>query len=117
MSFHGFIWAILGQNLDFRSERPNLHFVGSAEPMPNHDLNGRTDAEPMPNLNQLFHYKTSNFSTQFFSVLTYMLKNQAESLKYDSIHQFIFNKKVAKQKKPNFLHRNFGLTFFNRLKQ
>ena len=34
------------------SERPNLHFVGSAEPMPNHDLSGRTDAEPMPNLNQ-----------------------------------------------------------------
>ena len=34
------------------SERPNLHFFGSAEPMPNHDLNGRTDAEPMPNLNQ-----------------------------------------------------------------
>ena len=28
------------------SERPNLHFVGSAEPMPNHDLSGRTDAEP-----------------------------------------------------------------------
>ena len=26
------------------SERPNLHFVGSAEPMPNHDLSGRTDA-------------------------------------------------------------------------
>ena len=34
------------------SERPTLYFVGSAEPMPNHDLNGRTDAEPMPNLNQ-----------------------------------------------------------------
>ena len=34
------------------SERPNLHFVGSAEPMLNHDLSGRTDAEPMPNLNQ-----------------------------------------------------------------
>ena len=34
------------------SERPNLHFVGSAEPMPNHDLSGRTDTEPMPNLNQ-----------------------------------------------------------------
>ena len=34
------------------SERPNLHFVGSAEPMPIHDLSGRTDAEPMPNLNQ-----------------------------------------------------------------
>ena len=28
------------------SERPNLHFVGSAEPMPNHDLSGRTYAEP-----------------------------------------------------------------------
>ena len=34
------------------SERPNLHFVGSAEPMPNHDLSGRTDAEPMSNLHQ-----------------------------------------------------------------
>ena len=34
------------------SERPNLHFVGSAEPMLNHDLSGRNDAEPMPNLNQ-----------------------------------------------------------------
>ena len=34
------------------SERPNLHFVGLAEPMLNHDLSGRTDAEPMPNLNQ-----------------------------------------------------------------
>ena len=34
------------------SEQPNLHFIGSAEPMPNHDLSGRTDAEPMPNLNQ-----------------------------------------------------------------
>ena len=28
------------------SERPNLHFVGLAEPMPNHNLSGRTDAEP-----------------------------------------------------------------------
>ena len=35
------------------SERPNLHFVGSAEPMPNHDLSGRTDAEPMPNLSPI----------------------------------------------------------------
>ena len=31
---------------------PNLHFIGSAKPMPNHDLSGRTDAKPMPNLNQ-----------------------------------------------------------------
>ena len=37
--------------VDF-SERPNLHFVGSAEPMPNHDLSGWTNAESMPNLNQ-----------------------------------------------------------------
>ena len=28
------------------SEWPNLHFVGSAEPMPNNDLSGGTDAEP-----------------------------------------------------------------------
>ena len=34
---------IIGDNV---SEIPNLHFVGSAEPMPNHDLSGRTDAEP-----------------------------------------------------------------------
>ena len=27
------------------SERPNLHFVGLGEPMSNHDLSGRTDAE------------------------------------------------------------------------
>ena len=29
----------------------------------------------------------------------------------DSIHQFMFNKSVAKWKKPNFLNRNFGLIF------
>ena len=30
------------------SERLNLHFIGSAEPMPNHDLSGRTDADVEP---------------------------------------------------------------------
>ena len=45
-TLHKYYCTIIG------SERPNLHFVGSAEPMPNHDLSGRTDAEPMPNLNQ-----------------------------------------------------------------
>ena len=47
------------------SERPNLHFVSSAEPMPNHDLSGRTDAEPMPNrcrtLTNSFTIKLLNF--------------------------------------------------------
>ena len=98
------------------SERPNLHFVGSAEPMPNHDLSGRTDAEPMPNLNQQFRYKTSNFSMQFFSLLSYMLKNQAEFLKLDSIHQFMLPSKSCKTINANFLLKNFGLTFFDMFK-
>ena len=44
------------------SERPNLHFVGSAEPMPNHDLSGQTDAELMPKLNHTVCRYISPFS-------------------------------------------------------
>ena len=49
-SFRNGLWAATAFKVT--SERPNLHFVGSAELMPNHDLSGRTDAEPMPNLIQ-----------------------------------------------------------------
>ena len=70
----------------------------------------------MPNLNQQFRYKTSNFSMQFFSLLSYMLKNQAEFLKLDSIHQFMLPSKSCKTINANFLLKNFGLTFFDRFK-
>ena len=58
------------------SERPNLHFVGSAEPMPNR----------CQTLTNSFTIKLLIFQCNFFSLLSYMLKNQAEFLKLDSIH-------------------------------
>ena len=51
------------------SERPNLHFVGSAEPMPNHNLSGRTDAEHRcRTLTNSFAIKLLIFQCNFFFI-------------------------------------------------
>ena len=74
----------------------------------------------MPNrcrtLTNSFAIKLLIFQCNFFSLLSYMLKNQAEFLKLDSIHQFMLPSKSCKTINANFLLKNFGLTFFDRFK-
>ena len=74
----------------------------------------------MPNqcrtLTKSFAIKLLIFQCNFFSLLSYMLKNQAEFLKLDSIHQFMLPSKCCKTINANFLLKNFGLTFFDRFK-